>query len=224
MSAPAARPAGPNEDTDPVEEHAAALSAALHGPPRAKARMVREIRDGLADSVAAHAALGLPYRRAAEEAVREFGAAEELAPACQRELTIAQTRRTAGVVAVTSPFLIACWYLIVGAELPPAARLTAALLAAVAAGAALLAAGTLAATGALARRLPTPDRLPLAVAWTGTVASVAMALATLTLAVAGAASAAWPLLALAGALTVTSHGLVAASARACRRCARAVPG
>jgi hypothetical protein len=212
--------------TDPIEDYVAALTAALHGPTRAKARMMEEIRDGLTDTVAARTHEGMPYQRAAHHAVREFGTPDELAPSCQRELTIAQARHTARAVALTAPFLIACWYLAWTADhdqswqLPRTAQLLAVLLAGVATCAALLAAATLAATGALARRLPTPHRLPLAVAWTGTTASVAMAVATLALATASAWATNWPLLAFAGALAAASHAAVAASARACRHCAR----
>jgi hypothetical protein len=213
---------------DPVEGHIAALSAALRGPARVKKRLLREMRDGLTDTVEAYAREGVPHPRAARLAVRDFGTPEELAPSCQRELTIAQARHTARAIALTAPLLITCWHLLWiagdGGEthLPYAAQLLAFHLAAVAAGATLLAAAVLA-TGALARRLPTPRRLPLAVAWTGTAASAAMGLATLTLAVSSLAApqaADWPRLALAGVLTAASHTAVAASARACRTCAR----
>ncbi|UCM90344.1 permease prefix domain 1-containing protein [Streptomyces marincola] len=213
-------PVAPSE-ADPVDAYATALAAALHGPRAAKTRMVEEMRDGLADSVAARTAEGLPYRRAAAEAIREFGTVEELAPVCQRELTIAQTRHTARSVALTAPLLAACWALLLGAGLPGPARLVALPLVGVAALAALLGAGTLAGTGVLARRLPVPERLPLLVAWAGTIASAAMALATLALAVTAPSAAAWPLVTCAGALTVASHAVLAASARACRRCVRA---
>jgi hypothetical protein len=207
---------------DPVEDYAAALAAALHGPARVKARMVEEIRDGLTDAVAAHTREGLPYQRAADQAVREFGTTDELVPSCQRELTIIQTRRTARVLALTVPFLIACRHLIWTADHDQdwQLRLLAVHLAGVAATAALLAAATLAVTGTLARWLPTPHRLPLVVAWTGTTTGVAMAIATLALAIASALATDWPLMALAGALTAGSHAVVAASARACRQCAR----
>lgn len=147
-------------------------------------------------------------------------------PSCQRELTIAQARHTARAVALTAPFLVACWYLARTTDhdqswqLPRTAQLLAVHLAGVASVAALLAAATLATTGTLARRLPTPHRLPLAVAWTGTTASVAMAVATLALATASVLATNWPLLAFAGALAAASHAVVAASARACRQCAR----
>jgi hypothetical protein len=211
---------------DPVEEYVAALSAALHGPARVKERMLGEIRDGLADTVAAYTGDGMSYRHAARRAVREFGTPDELVPSWQRELAVAQARHTARAVALTAPFLIACWYLARAAghghswQLPQAAQLLAVHLAGVATVAALLAAAALTVTGSLARRLPTPHRLPLVVAWAGTTASVAMAVATLALAVASVLATNWPLLAFAGVLAAVSHAGVAASARACRRCAR----
>ncbi|WKX71863.1 permease prefix domain 1-containing protein [Streptomyces sp. XD-27] len=211
---------------DPVDGYVADLTAALHGPARTKARMITEIRDGLADTVAAYADDGVPREQAAHLAVREFGTVEELVPSCQQELTIAQAQHTARAVALTVPFLIACWYPIWATgrggagQLAHGSDLLTAALVGVSAAAALLAVATLAATGALARRLPTPRRLPLAVAWTGTTASVAMALSALTLATASPLGTNWPLAVLAGVLTAASHGLVAASARACRRCAR----
>ncbi|WP_331767041.1 permease prefix domain 1-containing protein [Embleya sp. NBC_00896] len=211
---------------DPIEDYVATLTAALHGPARAKSRLIEEIRGGLADTVAAHTHDGVPYEHAAHEAVQEFGAPDELVPSCQRELTIAQARHTARALALTIPLLIAGWYLIwttghdQAGQLPRTAQLLAVQLTGIAATVALLAAAALAATGALARRLPPPHRLPLAVAWTGTTAAAAMALATLALAAASLLAANWPLLALAGSLAAASHAVVATSARSCRRCAR----
>ncbi|MEE1751572.1 permease prefix domain 1-containing protein [Streptomyces sp. SP18CS02] len=211
---------------DPVEAHVAALSSALHGPARAKARMVEEMRGGLKDAVAAYTGEGAPYARAARQAVREFGSVDELASGWQRELTIAQARHTARAIALTAPFLLVCGQLILnggpghGRRLPHVAHVLVLHLTGVAVVATLLAGGALALTGALARRLPEPRRLPLAVAWTGTTAAAAMGLVTLTLALASPWVRDWPLLALAAALTAASHGVVAASARACRRCAR----
>ncbi|MBM7173636.1 hypothetical protein JQK87_35705 [Streptomyces sp. G44] len=210
-----------------VQEYAADLTATLHGPAKAKSRLVEEVRDGLADTAAAYADAGLPEEEAARRAVREFGTVREVAPSCQRELTVAQARHTARAVTLTAPFLLGCWYLARTAghdpaswQLPAAARLLAVHLAFVATVAALLAAVTLAATGSLARRLPTPERLPLVVAWAGTTASGAMAAATLALATAAALATDWSLLTFAGALAAASHAAVATSARACRRCAR----
>ncbi|MFD5569712.1 permease prefix domain 1-containing protein [Streptomyces cadmiisoli] len=212
--------------TDPIDDYVSALAAALHGPERTKARMVAEVREGLTDAVSERTRAGLTYQHAADEAVQEFGSADELVGSWQRELTIAQARHTARAVALTIPFVIACWFLVRQAgtdqtwQLPRTAQLLAVNLAGVSAVAALLSAATLAATGTLARWLPTPDRLPLAVAWAATVASLSMAVATLALAIAAALGTNWLLLAFAGALAATSHALVAGSARSCRHCAR----
>ncbi|WP_435972996.1 permease prefix domain 1-containing protein [Streptomyces sp. Qhu_M48] len=211
---------------DPLAEYVADLDAALHGPTRAKARLIEEIRGGLADTADAHVEQGVPRRDAIGAAVREFGTVGELVPSCQRELTLAQARHTARAVALTAPFLVACRYLAGSPDhdltglIPRTAQLLALHLAGVAIAATLLAAGTLAVTGTLARRLPTPPRLPLVVAWTGTTAGIAMAVTTLALATASALATNWPLLAFAGALAAACHAVVATSARACRRCAR----
>lgn len=197
--------------TDAVAAYAEALTAALHGPPRAKSRLVAEIREGLADTVAAYTCDG----RSAEQAVRDFGTPAELVPACQRELTIAQARRTAGAVAVSALLLIACWYALWTVDgVAPVLAIH------LVGTAAVLSTAALAATGRLARWLPTPPRFPLAVAWLGTTASVAMAVATLTLATAAVGALNWPAITVAVALGVGFHGAVASSARACRECAR----
>ncbi|CAM5665576.1 hypothetical protein SALBM135S_00130 [Streptomyces alboniger] len=201
---------------DPVEEHLAKLGARLLGPAKAKSRLLEEMRGGLLDTAAAHAESGLPAGDAARQAVRDFGTVEDLATACQHELTIAQTRHTARTVTLMAPLLLACWYLARTGDLlwqQLAAHLTL-----VATLSALLAAAALAATGTLARRLPTPHRLPLAVAWAGTTASAAMAVATLSLTIATALATNWLLLTAAVTLAAASHAVVATSARACRRC------
>ena len=210
------------EDGNAVEYYVESLAANLHGPSRVKARMVEEIRGGLHDTVEAHTTDGTPYGVAARRAVREFGTGEELLPHCQRELTIAQTRHTARTAALSIPVLAGCWLLIgtagIGGGWP--SRLLTVHLAGVAVTTALLAAATLAATGPLALRVPVPRRLPLAVAWTGTTAGAALGVASLALVAASLLAANWPLMLLAGALTATSHALVAGSSRASRHCAR----
>ncbi|OII60710.1 hypothetical protein BJP40_08955 [Streptomyces sp. CC53] len=205
-----------------TERFAADLSGALHGPARAKARLVDEVRAGLDDTVAAYEEAGLTAGQAAAAALRDFGTPRELAPALQAELTIAQARSTARTAGLTVPFAAVCWLhvrLMDGGGHAAVPFLTAHL-AAVAVVASLLAAGTLAATGPLARRLPTPHRLPLAVAWTGTAASLALAVAALCLAVLAVPAADWGAAAGAGALAFAAHAVTARSARACRVCAR----
>ncbi|MES4900965.1 MULTISPECIES: hypothetical protein [unclassified Streptomyces] len=209
---------------DPIEEHVAALGAALHGPARIKARMLTEARDALTDAAADIADGGSPDGRAARQAVEDFGSVEETAPAFQRELTIAQARDTARRVALIAPFLILCWYVMAivdrGRGLPYSVEVLAAHVGGVATAAALLAAASLAATGVLARWLPTPRRLPLVVAWTGTAAGVAMAISAVTFTTASALAGNWLVSAGVGVITIASHIRIAASARACRQCAR----
>lgn len=207
----------------PIEQHLAALDAALHGPARAKARMLAEAHGGLTDAAAALAA-SAALANAEEAAVRDFGSVAEVAPAFQQELTVLQARRTALAVAVTVPALMLCWHLVTqGQHLARAAEVLAVHLGGLIAVTALLAAAATAATGALARHLPTPRRLPLVIAWTGTVASAALAATALTLTTASVVAGNWPLSLLTGALTIAAHTRIAASARACRTCARPAP-
>ncbi|MBE1531506.1 permease prefix domain 1-containing protein [Actinomadura algeriensis] len=201
-----------------VDEHVAALSAALHGPARAKERMLTEVRDGLADATDALADAGLPADAAARRAVRDFGTVEDVAPSFQHELTIAQARRTALFAALSAPVLLLCWQ-VAGADGGVLSH-TARLVGGVAAAAALLCAGCLAATGAWARRLPVPRALPRTVAWAGTTAGAALGVSGVALTVTCVLAANAPLAALIAVLTLASHAKVASSARACRHCAR----
>jgi hypothetical protein len=221
-----ADPATGSRPADPVDAYVTTLSDALQGPARVKSRLVEEIRGGLNDAVAAHTRGGMPYEHAAELAVRDFGAPDLLTPTFQRELTIAQARHTAFAAALTVPFAIACWLLIWAGvhdnswHLPRATQLLTVHLVAVAVTAAVLAAVSLAATGRLARWLPTPNRLPLAVAWTGTAASVAMAIAAFLLVALSIVATNGPAAVAAAVLAAASHAVMAASARTCRQCAR----
>ncbi|MEW2586555.1 permease prefix domain 1-containing protein [Streptomyces virginiae] len=209
---------------DPIEAHVAELATVLRGTDRTKTRMLAELREGLLDA-AAELAPGRGPDEAAREAVRLFGSVAELAPGFQRELTIVQARQTAGRILLLAPLLLPCWYVLAGAgptahRLPYAVQVLLAHLGGTAAATALAAAAFLAATGPLGRRLATPDRLPAVVAWTGTTAAVALALSAFTLTVASLLTASWPLCALAGAVAIVFHARIAASARACRECAR----
>ncbi|MDQ8705315.1 hypothetical protein RCO28_22875 [Streptomyces sp. LHD-70] len=228
MTATAEGAAAPAEN--PIEAHVADLAAALHGPARAKSRMLAEFREGLIDAARDLSDASETGRaadvRAARQAVREFGAVAELAPDFQRELTVAQARFTARTVMLVAPLLLMCWYLLRwwpgagGASAPGAARVLIAHLGGVAAVTALLAAAALVATGALARRLPMPRRLPLTVAWSGTAAAAALAVSGLTLVAASVLASNWPLCAAAGGVVLVFHAKIAGAARACRECAR----
>ncbi|TXS56996.1 permease prefix domain 1-containing protein [Streptomyces sp. t39] len=213
-------PPRPDEATRVVDGHVAALAEGLHGPARVRARLLREAHDGLTDAVADLVEQGVPAGRAAECAVRDFGGADEVRPAFQAELGLAQARQTARLLACVLPALIACWYL--AAAFAPApggpAVLLAGLLGAVAAAGTLLAVGAAAMTGALGRLVPAPARLPETVARTATCMSVALAVGALSLTAVWAAAGEWAAAAAAGALTLASHVRVGSAARACRRC------
>ncbi|TDD90265.1 hypothetical protein E1202_08755 [Saccharopolyspora karakumensis] len=200
-----------------IESYADELAAELRGPARVKARMVQEIRDGLADTAAARVEAGLPPEEAVRDAVREFGTPAEVAPSCQRELTVAQTRHTAFALLVTVPALLGCWHLAwtIGRDqgIPPSQ--TAQLLATIAGTAAIVGCAALLIT----RRLSVPDRLPLIMAWTGTAASIAMPLTTIALATALPLADNWPLLLIIAAGTAAAHSALANSAKTCRECA-----
>ncbi|WP_432106944.1 permease prefix domain 1-containing protein [Streptomyces sp. AA1529] len=204
----------PQQCRDPLLVYTAQLCAALPGPARAVSRMVEEIHHGLLDATDAYVREGVPRTDAAHRAVRDFGPVAELAPECRRELALAQTRHTARAAALCAPLLLVCWALARTALGAAAAPL--AILAAVSA---LLAAAALTATGGpAARRFGVPEALPRLVAWTGTGASAGMAAATLVLSCTAAATAHWPLLLLAGALSAASHAVLGTSVRVCRRC------
>jgi hypothetical protein len=200
-----------------IESYAEELAAELRGPARVKARMVQEIRDGLADTAAARVEAGLPPEEAVRDAVREFGTPAEVAPSCQRELTLAQTRHTAFALLATVPVLLGCWHLAwtIGRDqgIPPSQ--TAQLLATIAGTAAVVGFAALLIT----RRLSVPDRLPLIMAWTGTAASIAMPLTTIALATALPLADNWPLLLIIAAGTAAAHSALANSAKTCRECA-----
>ena len=202
--------------TDPVAAYTAALAASLRGPRRAKERMLAEIGEGLRDAAEPYRAPGGDLATAVERAIGEFGRPHDLVPECQRELTIRQTRHTAGRLALCVPALLVCWHLLWIGAASGGWRVTAIALAAVSALGALEAAAALVLTSRFGRGMRPPPRLAAVTAWTATAASVAMLLATVAL-VAGAGAALGPLL-LAVVAAVVGHAVIARSARACRAC------
>lgn len=85
----------PVRGADPIDQHLRLLSRQLRGPARLKEELLAEARDGLHDAASAYQAVGLDPRAARRRAVAEFGAAAELVPAFQAELTAGQGRRLA---------------------------------------------------------------------------------------------------------------------------------
>jgi hypothetical protein len=84
--------------TDVIDAYVAELDRTLRGPRRAKADLLAEVRDSLQDATEAHGRGGLPPEDAEAEAVAEFGAVPDIAPAYQTELGVSQARRTALLV------------------------------------------------------------------------------------------------------------------------------
>ncbi|MEV0719532.1 permease prefix domain 1-containing protein [Asanoa sp. NPDC050611] len=75
-----------------VDQHIQRLDRALSGPPALKRRMLTEARDGLDDAVRDLCDAGQPPAAAARQAVDEFGAVDEVAPAFQAELAASAAR------------------------------------------------------------------------------------------------------------------------------------
>ncbi|GAA2598889.1 hypothetical protein GCM10010399_31870 [Dactylosporangium fulvum] len=84
----------------PIDAYVASLRGALRGPRGAKADLVREARDSLFDAAEHYEQDGFDRAEAERLAVDEFGDVHELAPDYQRELALAQARRTALLVAL----------------------------------------------------------------------------------------------------------------------------
>ncbi|GAA2333319.1 hypothetical protein GCM10009854_05910 [Saccharopolyspora halophila] len=200
---------------NPIDRYVAELAAELRGPARTKERLLDEIRDGLDDCVAAHLDAGKPRSEAVAEALREFGTPAELAPGCQRELTVAQTRRTAFWLLLTMPALLGGWRLAWtlghdGYVTPPE---TVQLLIGIGISTVLMGVAAL----LLTQRLSVPDRLPAVLGWSATVAGLAMP--TTTIALVTELPGPWPLLLIIAGCTVIAHGALMLSARTCRQCA-----
>lgn len=88
-----------------IDEYLVGLDRRLAGPRRRKADLLTEARHSLLDAAEAYAARGLAEPAAARRAVAEFGTYPQVVPGYQRELTVAQGRRTAGLFAVGLPLL-----------------------------------------------------------------------------------------------------------------------
>ncbi|WP_433056971.1 permease prefix domain 1-containing protein [Dactylosporangium sp. CS-033363] len=82
----------------PIDAYVAALRGSLRGPRAAKADLLTEARDGLIDAAERYEDEGLDRSAAERAAVEDFGPVGALAPDYQRELALAQGRRTAILV------------------------------------------------------------------------------------------------------------------------------
>lgn len=91
-----------------VAPYLAELDAALDGPRRARRDLLREARDHLADATDAYLRGGYDRAEAERQAVADFGAVDEVAPAFQTTLAVAASRRTSWMllaILLCQPFL-----------------------------------------------------------------------------------------------------------------------
>ncbi len=133
------------------------VAAGLHGPRRTRARILAELRDGLHEAVADHAARGLPPERAVAVATAEFGSPGTVTAAFAGELATAYARHTLTRYVATGP-LVGIWWLFLLRPDPwragPVALLAAIPVLPLIAVAVVTALGALAETGRLMRWLP----------------------------------------------------------------------
>src|SRR5690349_2964971 len=97
--------------TEVLERYLGELSARLHGPRRARSRVVAEVHDGLAETIDAHVAGGTTADAAASAAIAEFGDPATVASSFADELATASARRTVATFIATGP-LVGIWWLL----------------------------------------------------------------------------------------------------------------
>lgn len=95
-----------------IDEYIADLDAALRGPRRTKADLLREAHDSLLDASEAYEHVGLRPDDARRRAVDDFGAVSRVAPDYQSELAVAQGRRTAQLVLISVALQPVIWKLV----------------------------------------------------------------------------------------------------------------
>lgn len=217
---------------DAIDRFLARLERVLLGPRRAKADMVKEIRDGLRDAADAHRRTGLDDTTAQHRALAEFGTLTQLAPALQAELAMTQARRTALLMIVVLAGQPLAWATVdtLLADGAPSGRGgpgyalvnaltrwtgTATIVACLVAGVLL--------TGPGARRLGRPTRVVRAVAALGYAACAVFAALGVALTLLGPAISPWTLAGLPTTALLLGAPLLAVglAARRCRGAAQA---
>lgn len=202
-------------DNEVVTQYLSELRRLLHGPARAKAAVVEEIRGGISDSSEAFAAQGLSPASAAEAAIADFGEPAVVASAFAGELAMARARNVIWSLLITGPLVGIWWFLLLAPE--PGRFLPGGLIAAIpvlplVAAAVVAGVLVLATSGSLIRWIPevTPIQALLAATAIGAVciATDAAVIAILTARL--AAGDAFPPLLVSAAVTASSARLLAA--------------
>lgn len=108
-------------DTGSIDGYLSEMADGLVASAAARAAVIKEISDGLLESVASYRERGLPEAEAARAAIAEFGAPGTIAVAFQRELGARQARRSALTLMTSGPIVGLAWVIgMVLSSLPPA--------------------------------------------------------------------------------------------------------
>ena len=215
-----------------LERWLARCAAALAGPPRRRAAIVEELRDGLHEATSARLARGMSAPDAARAALTEFGDPLAVAAAFAAELAAARARAMTGALVGSGPLVGLTWIAALltshgGMRVLVSARAAWPLLPIVVGAVVLAAVLVTLATGRLSRWVPARPGLVL-----GTAAAAGLATVTLDLSVLGllafkALTAGWaplagPLLPLAVTASVTRLTMATRAAHGCLTDARSV--
>jgi hypothetical protein len=112
-----------SDDTGLIDGYLCEMAHDLVAPATARAAVIREIGDGLLESVASYRERGLPEAEAARAAIAEFGEPRTIAAAFQRELGARHARRAALTLMTSGPIVGIAWLIGVAVtSLPPAQR------------------------------------------------------------------------------------------------------
>lgn len=95
----------------PIDQYLAKLAVTLHGPTRARATVVDEVRGGLDDAIDGFTARGMATSEAVKAALAEIGTPESVAAAFAGELAAVQARRILWTYLITGP-LVGIWWLL----------------------------------------------------------------------------------------------------------------
>lgn len=169
-----ATPAGAELESQEVEHYLKTLGEQLHGPARARAAVIDEIRAGLDDAIAARTGHGMSAAEASDEAITQLGAPHVIAAAFAGELAIRQTRKILWLLLLTGPLVGIWWFLLLAApsqNIQPSTVITAIPALPIIVVAAAIAVVVLATTGSLIRWLPesSPRQAALAAGLIGLV-------------------------------------------------------
>lgn len=153
----AAQPPLPDENDLVLDQYLISLGAHLFGSARDRARVLDEIRGGLAEATAGYTSRDLPPPAAAQAAVDDLGSTAIVAAAFAGELATRLARRILWALLLTGPLVGIWWFLLLvpGPWSPQLVMLIASIpvlpLIAAAIGTAIV---TIATTGSLIRWLP----------------------------------------------------------------------